>query len=98
MQLLVKKIFKDEHFVQIGKLPRFFNPEERVSIKQFNLEMWPGFEVTPKVFASGLYLNCDTSTKFVQSKTIWEEVKEFQEQGYTNKEIEDWYLPANNKD
>jgi len=38
--------------------------------------MWPGFESTSMVLSSGMFLNIDTATKFVNSKSFLDMINE----------------------
>ncbi len=38
--------------------------------------MWPGFATTTVLYKAGIYLNVDTATKFINRKTILEEINE----------------------
>ena len=67
MLTICKKALVEENYNQIGRFPRFFNADERVKISAHRLEMWPGYCVSIKSLADGIFLNVDTMTKFVSS-------------------------------
>jgi hypothetical protein len=55
--------------------------------------MMPGYETVPKFVCSGLYLNCDTATKFVSSRTILNDISDKLNEGWKKNEIEEFYTP-----
>jgi hypothetical protein len=59
------------------------------------LEMWPGYQTQMLWTNDGLFFNVDTATKFINSRTIYDEIQEFNKQGYSKAEIKAWYKPAN---
>ena len=63
--VICKKALIEEKYNQIGRFPRFFNAEDRVKINAHRLEMWPGYSISVKSLADGIFLNVDTMTKFV---------------------------------
>ena len=61
--------------------------------------MWPGFEVATKNVVSGIFLNVDCATKFVQTETILQQVERmYKDKRMSKKEIEDYFDPARNDD
>lgn len=69
LNVVVKSVLREAQFKQIGKLPKFFLPSERVQIPQHSLEMWPGYLTTSRLLADGIFLNMDTCTKFINKVT-----------------------------
>jgi hypothetical protein len=57
-----------------------------------NLQSWLGYDVSTKWFYSGIYLNIDTATKFLNSKTVYENIKEKLKQRFERSEIIAEYL------
>jgi hypothetical protein len=55
--------------------------------------MWPGYSADVKHLNDGVFLNLDTATKFISQINIFDEIKDFKKQGYSNAEIVDWYVP-----
>ena len=55
--------------------------------------MWPGFSCTVKCLTDGFFLNVDTSTKFIQQRTVLDYLKELRSQGYSNNDIEKTICP-----
>lgn len=57
--------------------------------------MWPGFEVATKNVVSGIFLNVDCATKFVQTRTILQMIDEmYHDQRMNKKDIEDYFDPS----
>ena len=94
--LVVKKTLIDLDYKQVGRLPRFFNTKERKSItvgKDLEIDMWPGYNTDVKHLNDGVFLNVDTATKFISQINIFDEIKQFQKDGYTPADLIDWYVP-----
>jgi hypothetical protein len=76
-------------------LPKFFLKKEKKDIDEYNLEMWPGFEINTKSVTHGLFLNIDTATKFVNKTTMYEYVDNLiREKRWTKSEVIDLFNPA----
>jgi hypothetical protein len=45
--------------------------------------MWPGYECSIKCFNDGIFLNVDTSTKFVNKESILEKINRLKMQRYS---------------
>ena len=58
--------------------------------------MWPGYETMTKSYTDGIFLNVDTATKFINKETVYDQIQDMLQKRYSKKEIEDFYLPANN--
>jgi len=67
LNCIVKAVLREEKYTQIGRLPKFFDPNdsEKKSIPKHKLESWPGYLTTSRLLAEGFFLNIDTCTKFV---------------------------------
>jgi hypothetical protein len=57
--------------------------------------MWPGYTPTVKLVTDGIFLNVDTATKFIQDKTVYEIIKDFERERWSKKEIIDYLIPKN---
>ena len=58
-------------------------------IPEYNLQMWPGYELTTKSVTHGIFLNIDTATKFVNKTTMLEYVEHLSyDKRLTNSDIE----------
>lgn len=66
IQKIVKNSLHEQHYKQIGRLPKFFNTAEKQRIDQYEVDMWPGYSCAVKCLTDGFFLNVDTSTKFLQ--------------------------------
>ena len=50
--------------------------------------MWPGYETSTKWFNDGIFLNVDTATKFINTRTILEDIDQYMgRDGYSRKDI-----------
>lgn len=93
----------DGQLKQIGRLPRFYDNKPdgydgMQEIPRHGLEMWPGYIVDPKVYVSGCYINIDTATKFIQTKSVLELLSNLKHrEKRTNDEIKDMLLQRQRK-
>jgi len=46
--------------------------------------MWPGYSPSVKLLTDGIFLNVDTATKFIQGKTVYEEILEMKRDKWSN--------------
>ncbi len=90
---IVKKSLYDQKYKQIGRLPKFFNTAEKKSLPQFELDMWPGYTCQVKCVHDGFFLNVDTSTKFLQQRTVLDLIKSYQRDKYSSSEISKMLTP-----
>ena len=90
---MVKRTLIEHDYKQVGRLPRFFNPDERVGINEHRLDMWPGYSTDIKYLNDGVFLNVDTATKFISQKTVYDEIRELQKDRYSNEEIIEQLVP-----
>ena len=57
-------------FKQVGRVPRFYDTSASQTIRQHNLDVWPGYSIVPQVYTGGLYFNIDAVTKFIQNQPV----------------------------
>ena len=55
--------------------------------------MWPGYSCAVKCLTDGFFLNVDTSTKFMQQRTVLDYLTELRSEGYSNNEIDNKLCP-----
>lgn len=60
--------------------------------------MWPGYETCTKWYNDGIFLNVDTATKFINRRTILEDINDYKREGYSKAEIIALYKPATEED
>ena len=77
----------------MGRLPKFFLATDKKVIDEFNLMMWPGYSPSVKLFTDGIFLNVDTATKFIQGKTVLDDIRGMERERYSKKEIIDYLIP-----
>ena len=75
LNVVVKSALRARDFNQIGKLPKFFLPKEGKLVKDFNIEVWPGYLSTSRLLADGFFLNIDTCTKFINSESVLDKIQ-----------------------
>lgn len=93
--IVVKQALREKKYEQVGRLPKFFLAEDKIDIRQFNLNAWPGYEVTSKLSTQGVFLNIDSCTKFVNMVTILDLYKGKLDEGYSQDEIFGRYNSSN---
>jgi len=55
--------------------------------------MWPGYSCAVKCLTDGFFLNVDTSTKFLQQRTVLDYIDELRSKRYSNDDIEKLLCP-----
>lgn len=95
LNVLIKSVLRAQDFKQIGKLPKYFQQNERVDIRAHNLEMWPGYLTQSRLLADGIFLNVDTAARFIQKTSILDWIKVQQENGRSQKQIAAIYDSSN---
>ena len=82
---------------QIGRLPKFYDVANKVRINSqvVHLEAWPGYHNDVRATAQSLFLNCDSCTKFVDYRTIFDN---FNEHVGQNRRSEDFFKKFDSSD
>jgi hypothetical protein len=94
LNVVVKSALRARDFNQIGKLPKFFLPKEGKLVKDFNIEVWPGYLSTSRLLADGFFLNIDTCTKFINSESVLDKIQ-FLKKTKTDAQIASLYDSSN---
>ena len=89
----IKRVLQEQHFRQVGRLPRFFLPSAIKILDEFKLSIWYGYSGVVRCCNDGYFLNIDTCAKFFNSNTIYDKIKNLQEEHYSKEEIVDLLLP-----
>jgi hypothetical protein len=55
--------------------------------------MWPGYTCQVKCLHDGFFLNIDTSTKFLQMRTVWDLIDSLFRDGMNKSEISEMLTP-----
>ena len=55
--------------------------------------MWPGYTCQVKCLNDGIFLNVDSSTKFLQQRTVLDVIRGMTHERYSNQEINDHLCP-----
>jgi hypothetical protein len=63
---------------------KFFNINEKQGIDHYELDMWPGYSCSVKYLSEGFFLKVDTSTKFIQQRTIFNLLSDLKNQEFSN--------------
>ncbi len=56
-------------------------------IPEFNIMMWPGYQLSIAQVNDGIFVNIDTATKFVQMPSVLDEIRDLEKQRFSKKEI-----------
>jgi hypothetical protein len=62
---LIKQVLRARDFKQIGKLPKYFQQDQKIDVRGHPLEVWPGYLTQSKLLSDGIFLNVDTATRFI---------------------------------
>lgn len=89
----MKSSLYEQDYKQIGRLPRFFNPNDKKELHDFMLIIWPGYSCQVKCLNDGIFLNIDTSNKILQMMTVLDRIYELRDQGYSKKDIDELLTP-----
>ena len=73
---MVKRTLLDHEYKQVGRLPRFFNASLRREVQSQPFYVWPGFSCEVKCFNDGIFLNVDTTTKFINKLTVLDKIND----------------------
>ena len=57
--------------------------------------MWPGYTMDVKQVSDGIFANVDTATKFLQKKTMYDEIKQQMNDRWNKADIIEFYIPKN---
>ena len=49
--------------------------------------MWPRYLIDVKHLNDGIFLNVEAATKFYNSRSVLDEIRDLQKEGYSNEEI-----------
>jgi hypothetical protein len=90
---VVKKSLYEQDYKQIGRLPKFFNSQEKRDLNHFGLIVWPGYTCQVKCLNDGIYLNIDTSTKFLQQMTVLDKIEGLLQDRFSREEISNMLCP-----
>ncbi len=77
LNIIIKAGLKCKDFKQIGRLPKFFFPKDARAVEDEPLQMWPGYETATRLLNDGIFLNVDTATKFINTRSIYDEIKDY---------------------
>ncbi|CDW80416.1 macronuclear development protein 1 [Stylonychia lemnae] len=67
-KIFFNSLLKKIKYKQIGR--NFFNPNQSVSLNQYNLEVWPGFASSLHMLQNGVMLNVDICHKVIRTETV----------------------------
>lgn len=95
LNILVKNALSAQDYKQIGRLPKYFVERDKKEIKEYELEMWPGYLTTTRLLNDGIFLNVDTVSKFIQMRTILDFIRELQAKGHDENYISGLFDSSN---
>lgn len=90
--MVVKKALYNNSYSKIGQKDQFFNTKDKLHIPDMGLWSWAGYDATPKFCNDGLFLVVDTCTKFVQTRTLQDEIDDLTYEGWSKEDIEQEFL------
>ncbi|CAG9764075.1 unnamed protein product [Ceutorhynchus assimilis] len=68
--VIIRKCFNYMNFQLLGR--NYFDPNLKVSIRDHNLELWPGFLTSMKQYEQNIMLNVDLSFKVLRTDTVYD--------------------------
>ncbi len=74
-------------------MTKFFLASDRKPIERYDLQVWPGFLANVKIATDGVFLNVDTTTKFISGQSIYQKIRAMQKDKYSKTEIKDFFIP-----
>lgn len=98
IQVVVKRVLYEHKFKQIGRLPRFFLSTDKKDIPKHHLEMWPGYTTSVKGLFDGIFLNVDCATKFIESRSILDLIKDLRRDNYTDRDVHEYLVPKSQEE
>jgi len=54
----------------------YYDPNAKIALTQFKLELWPGYETSIRQHEQGILLCCDVSHKILRTDTVLEQMEE----------------------
>jgi aubergine-like protein len=85
---IMKEALGQLDYKQIGKFPTFFNVKDKIDVREYNLQAWPGYQVETKLTTKGIFLNIESRTKFINKTSI---LDMFLDHSYSGKRNEEFY-------
>lgn len=82
---IIKNGLRNSNLVQIGRNPRFFDPDSKQVHKNI-VEIWPGFFTSTWIFQSGLYLIIDNISKYLSSDNCYTVIENMRNYQYESNE------------
>lgn len=84
---LMKKFFSALKYVSIGKNGKYFDPKSRRMLSNSQILLFNGYETKFNITENGLYLQVESMTRIVQSRTVLEEInKLYAKNGHLSKD------------
>ncbi|CAG9764076.1 unnamed protein product [Ceutorhynchus assimilis] len=68
--IIIRKCFNYMNFQLLGR--NYFDPNLKVSIRDHNLELWPGFLTSMKQYEQNIMLNVDLSFKVLRTDKVYD--------------------------
>lgn len=72
---LIRFVLKEENYNQVGRFPKFFHPQQKVRVENYDLQAWPGFNLESTVTTIGFFNKIDSCTKFINTVSILDQIK-----------------------
>ncbi len=72
--------------------------EEKEKVPNEELDMWPGYETCTKWYNDGIFLNVDTATKFINRRTVLEDLNSYRKENWSREEMRNLFKPKSEED
>jgi hypothetical protein len=94
VNLLIQKIMRQGTLQQVGKAPRFFNPEEKLTINdnEFGtLDVLNGYKASSYIYNSGIFIVLENINKFIRKESCLDKIQELISERYNQQEIDEFF-------
>jgi len=72
--IVLRKVMEKMKMKLVGR--NYYDPEAKVDLKQFKLELWPGYETSIRQHENEVLLCCEVSHKILRTDTVLEQMQD----------------------
>ena len=77
---IVKKLLRANHLLGLGRTQKYYLPQNAKCIRDFNIEIWPGYKTSVNLKEAGLLLDVDFASKLIRMDSVLDFMKEIVQQ------------------
>lgn len=71
--ILLRKCLQDLNLQELNR--NYFDPKAAVHLKEWKLELWPGYVTTMRQHEQNILLCCETTSKIIRTDTVYDQLK-----------------------